>query len=188
MIRTSIAKQETPTPPAILNSYFPQAPLIMRGTVFADQIAEMMMFRDPRIPVRMASNPDWQTEKNLWSDETEKHLQWLVAKSELRTPQMQCPFCGLKNVSQALAVRDKAEYMKGFFFDIRLVSCEDCTEALEKEGSLEYFKYFKKQVIPLRFSEIAKLPLDTRKIQDFLMEVFDVGELTPETAFQFFNK
>ena len=185
MIQTSqVHTVSVPAP--ILNTYFPERPTTIKTRNFGNEAAEVLMFKDPRIIFRMAETEN----KDLCPDQLRRHLRWIIAKSQLRTPQMTCPFCKRERVSKTIAIRNRgSEYMKGFFFDSRIVSCKNCVGRLATERAFWYFKQCRDQEeIPLKFSEIAKLPLDTEKLQEFLMKVFDVKDMTPQTVFEFFNR
>jgi len=145
-----------------------------------------MMFEDPKYLLSLKGYLDKVLKETSESNEFHKHLSWVLAKSTLRTPKIECSFCRKETAQNTLFVRDN---FGKYFSKKELVSCSSlgCISALSDAGTLNYI-FKKKQIIPLRFPVFAQLPLDLGSISKFLQEVFDISELTPKTAFEFFNK
>lgn len=187
MIETQVQRKSILVLPAILNTYFPSAPYFIRGGKKAGKCVEMLMFQDPKYLFSLKGYLDGKLEENSEPNTFHNHLAWLLAKSELRTPKMKCHYCGEEIAKNALFVKD---HTNGKWSSRKeLVSCSQvgCVTALADVGVLNYI-FRKREIIPLKFSEVVKLPLDMGEISGFLQKAFGLEELTPQTAFEFFNR
>ena len=170
----------------IINEYFPNEPWQFKTGDRAGKYVEMLMFQEPTRVFRLKEY--LENKSNLMQREKELlvHLSWVLAKSYLRMPKIKCSFCGEQTAKKTIFVRgDDGKY----FSHEALVCCEApvCSQKLSNTGLLNY-ALRKREEVQLKFPEIAERALDLERISDFLCKVFGISELTPETAFEFFNK
>lgn len=170
----------------IISEYFPEAPYKIKTGEKAGKYIEELMFTNPTYVFRIKEYLDGKLREGSSTNGFHKHLSWVIAKSSLRMPTIMCPFCKERIAKNALFVRG----VDGRYSSREeLVSCgrEKCMEQLKDTGLLS-FSLRKREIVELKFSAIAQVPLDSEEIRYFLQRVFGIGELTPETAFRFFNK
>lgn len=162
-------------------SYHPEGPYVFQSGKKKGKAAEQVMFEDYGFLRYIFKKMKKEEKRGAVKNKLHLHLEWLLVRGEDREVKKMCPQCGQRPI-QFISVQGSQRF--GFSMGLPFTCCSrpECRSQMERTKVPLYLTPAFSEAMSFRYKT------DQRQFLKVLKEVFEVGRLTKENAFNFFAK